>query len=486
MARADRYAVEMGIPSFTLMERAGTAVADAVARFPLSTRVVVLCGPGNNGGDGFVAARVLTQRGFRVRVALLGTVAQLAGDARRAAERWRGPVEEPAVLDLTDAGVIVDALYGAGLTRDLDGAAKALVQRMAASGRPVVAVDLPSGLDGATGKVRGAAAPAKETVTFFRRKPGHLLEPGRSLCGRVRVADIGIPDEALAVIRPATFVNMPDLWRDAFPLPAAMGHKYDRGHAVVVSGGPWTCGAARLAARGALRAGAGLVTVACPPDALALHAASYAALMPRPVEDAPALAGLLSDRRLGTVVLGPGLGSGAATREKIEIAAPGRRLVLDADALTSYAGVPWALAAIAARTDGLIVTPHEGEFARMFRGDPQVLEAPSKLARTRAAAVRLGAVVVLKGPDTVVAAPDGRAAIAENAPAWLATAGAGDVLAGIATGLLAQGMPTFDAACAAVWLHGQAARSAGPGLVADDLPEALRAVYAELYDRLGA
>lgn len=485
MGQADRLAAEMGTPSFTLMERAGTAVADVVARFPLPTRVVVLCGPGNNGGDGFVAARVLTQRGFRVRVALLGERARLTGDARRAAERWRGTVEEPAVLDLTEAGVIVDALFGAGLARDLDGAAKALVTRMAASGRPIVAVDLPSGLDGATGKVRGAAAQAQETITFFRRKPGHLLEPGRSLCGRVRVADIGIPDAVLDVIRPATSVNMPDLWRPVFPLPSALGHKYDRGHAVVVSGGAWTCGAARLSARGALRTGAGLVTVALPPDALPLHAASYAAIMPRPMPCDDDLAALLADRRLGTVVLGPGLGLGAATRAKIDIAAPGRRLVLDADALTSYAGVPWALADVAARTAGLIITPHEGEFARLFAGDRAVLEAPSKLARARAAAARLGAVVVLKGADTVVAAPDGRAAIAENAPAYLATAGAGDVLAGMAGGLLAQAMPPFEAAAAAVWLHGEAARAAGPGLVADDLPEALREVYRRLYELFG-
>ncbi|MFG1298811.1 NAD(P)H-hydrate dehydratase [Xanthobacter sp. V3C-3] len=484
MARADHFAVETGTPSFTLMERAGTAVADVVARFPLPTRVVVLCGPGNNGGDGFVAARVLAQRGFRVRLALLGDVDRLTGDARRAAQGWRRPIDEPAALDLTEAGVIVDALFGAGLARDLDGAARALVERMAASGRPIVAVDLPSGLDGATGKVRGAAAAALETVTFFRRKPGHLLEPGRSLCGRVRVADIGIPEAALDVIRPATFVNMPNLWRDAFPVPATMGHKYDRGHAVVVSGGPWTCGAARLAARGALRAGAGLVTVALPPDALPLHGASYAAIMPRPMADAADLAALLADRRLGTVVVGPGLGAGDHARALVEAAVDGRRLVLDADALTSYAGVPWALAALAARSAGMIVTPHDGEFARMFRGDAAVLDAQSKLARARAAAARLGAVVVLKGPDTVVAAPDGRAAIAENAPPFLATAGAGDVLAGIAGGLLAQAMPPFDAACAAVWLHGEAAQSAGPGLVADDLPEALRPVLSTLYEML--
>ncbi|MEP9355859.1 NAD(P)H-hydrate dehydratase [Xanthobacter sp. KR7-65] len=486
MGRADQIAVEMGTPSMTLMERAGTAVADVVARYPYPTRIVVLCGPGNNGGDGFVAARVLAQRGFKVRLALLGERDRLTGDARRAADHWKGPVEEPAVLDLEAAGLIVDALFGAGLARDLDGAARALVERMGRSGRPIIAVDLPSGLDGATGKVRGAAAQAKETVTFFRRKPGHLLEPGRSLCGRVRVADIGIPDDALDVIAPKTFVNMPDLWRDAFPVPAAAGHKYDRGHAVVVSGPAWTSGAARLSARGALRAGAGLVTIALPPDALPLQAASYAAIMPRRMDGAGDLAALLADRRLGTVVLGPGLGAGAECRTLIDVAAPGRRLVLDADALTSYSGAPWALAQVAARTAGLIVTPHEGEFARMFQGSDAVLDAPSKLARTRAAAKLLGAVVVLKGPDTVVAAPDGRAAIAENAPAYLATAGAGDVLAGIAGGLLAQAMPLFEAACAAVWLHGEAAQAAGPGLVADDLPEALRIVYSRLFELIGA
>ena len=484
MARADRFAVEMGTPSLTLMERAGTAVADVVARHPYTTRIVVLCGPGNNGGDGFVAARILVQRGFKVRLALLGDRDRLSGDALQAAERWRHPVEEPAALDLDQAGLIVDALFGAGLARDLDGAARALVERMAASGKPIVAVDLPSGLDGATGKVRGAAAPARETVTFFRRKPGHLLEPGRSLCGRVRVADIGIPDAALDVIGPRTFVDMPQLWGEAFPVPATKGHKYDRGHAVVVSGPAWTSGAARLAARGALRAGAGLVTIALPPDALALQAASYAAVMARPMEGAGDLAALLRDHRLGTVVLGPGLGIGEATREKIAVAAPGRRLVLDADALTSYEGAPWALAQVAARSVGMVVTPHQGEFARLFHGDPAVLNAPSKLAAARAAAARLGAVVVLKGSDTVIAAPDGQAAIAENAPPYLATAGAGDVLAGICGGLLAQGMAPFAAAAAAVWLHGEAARAAGPGLVADDLPEALRSVYSRLFEML--
>lgn len=486
MSRADRCAVDMGVPSLELMEAAGRAVADVVSRRPQTTRVLVLCGPGNNGGDGFVAARVLVRRGFRVRLALLGDRPKLAGDAAAMAALWDGPVEMAAEADLAGADLIVDALFGAGLARDLEGAAKALVEAMAACGRPVVAVDLPSGLDGASGQVRGAAAPAVETVTFFRRKPGHLLEPGRSLCGRVRVADIGIPDAVLDVVQPKVAVNDPALWRSLFPVPRRCGHKYDRGHAVVVSGGAWTSGAARLAARGALRAGAGLVTVACPLAALPLHAGSYAAIMARPLERAADLSALLADSRLHSVLLGPGLGVGSATRELVALAAPGRRLVLDADALTSHAGDAAAVADLARQAKALVITPHDGEFARLFTGVSEVLEAPGKLARARAAAARLGAVVVLKGPDTVVAAPDGRAAIAENAPPWLATAGAGDVLAGFTLALLSQGMPAFEAAAAAVWVHGEAARVAGPGLVADDLPEALRTVYGRLFEALGA
>ncbi|MFG1430774.1 NAD(P)H-hydrate dehydratase [Xanthobacter sp. V2C-8] len=485
MNRADRCAVEMGVPSLELMENAGRAVADVVARRSPSARVLVLCGPGNNGGDGFVAARILAGRSFRVHLALLGSREHLAGDAAAMAALWAGPVGDARTADLSAADLIVDALFGAGLSRDLDGDARALVERMAACGRPIVAVDLPSGLDGATGLVRGAAAPAVETVTFFRRKPGHLLEPGRGLCGKVRVADIGIPEAALDVVCPRAWANGPQLWEGAFPVPRRSGHKYDRGHAVVVSGGAWTSGAARLAARGALRAGAGLVTVACPAAALPLQAASYAAIMARPMEGPDDLSALLADARLHTVLLGPGLGVGEATRRLAALAAPGRRLVLDADALTAHAGAAGAVADLARLAQALVVTPHDGEFARLFQDEAEVRGAPGKLARTRAAAARLGAVVVLKGPDTVVAAPDGRAAIAENAPPYLATAGAGDVLAGFTLGLLAQGMPAFEAAAAAVWVHGEAARAAGPGLVADDLPEALRIVYTRLYETLG-
>jgi hydroxyethylthiazole kinase-like uncharacterized protein yjeF len=484
MSRADALTIAAGTPGTVLMERAGIAVADAAARRPLGTRIAILCGPGNNGGDGFVAARVLAQRGYKVALGLLGPREALRGDAAAMAALWRGDVLPVEALDLTACDLVVDALFGAGLARDLDGAARQAVEAINAVGKPVIAVDLPSGIDGASGAVRGAAVRAAETVTFFRLKPGHLLLPGRVHCGKVRLADIGIADGVLGEISPRGFSNVPALWQAHFPIPRIDGHKYDRGHVVTVSGPAYATGASRLAAASALRAGAGLVTVACPANALAIHAANLSAVMVRPVDDAAGLADLLTDKRLSTIIIGPGAGLGPATRDKLAVAA-GRRLVVDADALSSFAGEPEALAALLARSKAAIATPHEGEFARLFSGHKDIMENPSKMERARAAAALLGAVIVLKGPDTVIAAPDGRAAISSNAPPWLATAGAGDVLSGICGGLLGQGMPAFEAACAAVWLHGEAAREAGPGLVADDLIAALRPVYRGFFGGLG-
>ncbi|MDQ0303337.1 NAD(P)H-hydrate dehydratase [Ancylobacter polymorphus] len=486
MARADAFTIAAGVPGAVLMERAGHAVAACAARVTAAGgRVRVLCGPGNNGGDGFVAARLLAAAGYRVRLALLGEREALRGDAALMAARWEGPVEPAETADLAGADLVIDALFGAGLARDLDGAARALVERVNAAGLPVLAVDLPSGIDGATGAVRGAAITARWSVTFFRAKPGHVLLPGRLRAGELSVADIGILPAALEAIAPRAFANVPELWASHFPVPAPEGHKYSRGHLVAVSGPAQATGATRLSARAALRAGAGLVTVACPAEALPIHAANLSAIMVRPVEDAAGLAHLLADPRLTTLVLGPGLGVGEAARAKLGVCGD-RRLVIDADLLTSFKGEADALAKALAGVPAAVATPHDGEFARIFERCPQVLEAPSRLERARAGAAHLGATLLLKGPDTVVAGPDGRASIAANAPPWLATAGAGDVLAGIVGGLLAQGMPPFEAASASVWLHGEAAREAGPGLVADDLIEALRPVYRRLFARLGA
>jgi ADP-dependent NAD(P)H-hydrate dehydratase / NAD(P)H-hydrate epimerase len=488
MAECDRLTIAGGTPGITLMEKAGRAVADAVVRHPLGTRIVVVAGPGNNGGDGFIAARVLAERGYPVRMMLMGEVAALRGDAAEAARRWARPIEPAKPEALAGAGVIVDALFGAGLNRPVQGEVRAIIEAMNASGAPVVAVDLPSGINGASGAVMGCAVTAGESVTFFRRKPGHVLLPGRVHAGAVRIADIGIPDSVLENVRPQTFANGPALWGRAFPIPRLAGHKYSRGHAVVVSGDLSFTGAARLAARGTLRAGAGLVTIASPRAALPVNAAASLAVMVRAADGPDELRTLLADRRLNAVVLGPGLGVGAGTRALVEAALDGERaVVLDADALTSFAEEPGALfAAIASKTRPVVLTPHEGEFSRLFNTAAQQSGETSKLALAKLAANASGAIVLLKGPDTVIAEPDGRAAINENAPAWLATAGSGDVLAGIIAGLLAQHMPAFEAACAGAWLHGEAGNEVGPGLISEDLPDVLPSIYRRLFEQLSA
>jgi hydroxyethylthiazole kinase-like uncharacterized protein yjeF len=484
MAQADRQTIAGGVPGIDLMERAGGAVADlVVARFPAGSRVVVVAGPGNNGGDGFVAARRLAAQGNHVDVLLVGEISHLKGDAALAAGRWSGAVSPASVDALAGAQVIIDALFGAGLDRPVEGLARAVIEAINTQAAPVIAVDLPSGINGTSAAVMGVAVRATRTVTFFRKKPAHVLLPGRLFCGPVSVADIGISAAVLAQIRPQTFENIPALWRAHFPTPQEGGHKYDRGHAVIGSGPSWSTGAARLAARGALRAGAGLVTIASPREALAVNAATSLAVMVRPVDGAAELTAFLADRRLNAFAIGPGVGVGEGTRALVLAALAGpRAVVLDADAITSFVECPLQLAqALRQRHQkATILTPHEGEFSRYFGALDQHTKVGSKLERARLAAQVTGAILVLKGSDTVVAAPDGRAAIAANAPAYLATAGAGDVLTGMITGLLAQAMPAFEAACAAVWLHGEAARDFGPGLISEDLAQALPSVFRRL------
>ena len=484
MAQADRQTIASGVPGINLMERAGRAVADTVAvSHPVGSRVTVVAGTGSNGGDGFVAARVLTQRGFRVRLMLAGELSRLRGEAALAAQQWKAPVEAAQASALGEADVVIDALFGAGLDRPVEGLPRTLIDAMNGQATPVVAVDLPSGINGTTGAVLGAAVKATRTVTFFRKKPGHMLLPGRLYCGAVSVVDIGIPDTVLKQIAPQTFENLPELWHAHFPKPLATGHKYDRGHAVVASGPSWSTGAARLAARGALRAGAGLVTIASPREALAVNATSSLAVMVRPTDGATELTNFLADDRLNAFAIGPGIGVGEATCELVLAGLSGKRaVVLDADAITSFAANPRVLASALRQRHGqaTILTPHEGEFSRYFWALDEQTKVGSKLERARRAAQLAGSVVLLKGPDTVVAAADSRAAIAANAPPYLATAGAGDVLTGMVTGLLAQGMPAFEAAAAAVWLHGEAARTFGPGLISEDLPEALPQLYRAL------
>jgi ADP-dependent NAD(P)H-hydrate dehydratase / NAD(P)H-hydrate epimerase len=491
MEHADRLAIAGGTPGFALMLRAGQAVAEAAMDLVEQGPILVVAGCGNNGGDGFVAASELVARGRSVSIILLCERDTLQGDAALAARGWKGPVLSygaASAAAVSTPALIIDALFGAGLNRPVKGDPHDIIEAINASGAPVLSVDLPSGINGTTGAVMGVAVYATETVTFFRRKPGHLLLPGRVHCGRVRLVDIGIEAGVLDQIRPLTFENIPKLWRESFPVPRIDGHKYARGHAVVVSGELAATGAARLAARGALRAGAGLVTLASPRDALAINASALTAVMIRAIDTTAEFADLLADKRLNACVIGPGAGVCGRTRDLVLAALQVKRaVVLDADALTSFADMPDHLFE-AIKTSGdsqVVLTPHEGEFPRLFSDMSNKHPLRSKLERVRAAAERSGAVVLLKGPDTVVAAPDGRAAIAANAPPWLATAGAGDVLAGMIAGLLAQAAPVFEAACTGVWMHGEAGNEAGPGLIAEDLPEVLPAVFRRLYDDFG-
>jgi NAD(P)H-hydrate epimerase len=472
MGEADRLTIAGGVPGNVLMERAGCGVADTISRHWPVRPLTVLCGPGNNGGDGFVAARVLAERGWPVRVALLGSVAALRGDAAEAAAGWRGAVEPltPAALD--GAGLVLDGIFGGGLARPVEGVARASIAALNERQLPVVAIDVPSGVDGASGEVRGIAPRAAAAVSFFRKKPGHLLLPGRRHCGEVILVQIGIPETVLDRVAPDTAANDPSWWLATFPRPSLESHKYTRGHALVVGGGIMI-GAGRLAAKSALRTGAGLVTLAAPEAAFPIYATALPGVIVHSVTNPDDFRALLADKRRNAVLIGPGAGVGSETRERtLAILEAEKRTVLDADALTSFAGDPGIL--FSAIRSPCVMTPHEGEFARLFE------TGGSKLERARRAAQQSGAVVVLKGADTVIAAPDGRVAINANAPPELATAGSGDVLAGIVLGHLAQGMEPFVAAAAGVWIHGDAAARVGPGLVSEDLIEALPMTFRDL------
>lgn len=471
MGEADHLTVAAGISGIELMENAGAAVAQTMRRRWSKRCVTVLCGPGNNGGDGFVVARLLAEAGWGVQIGLLGRRDHLKGEARHHADLWPGSVEPltPAVLE--GAELVVDAIFGAGLARPIKGPAEETLLAASRTGVPIVAIDIPSGVLGDTGENLGAVSAAL-TVTFFRKKPGHLLLPGRLLCGKVVVADIGTPDSALKQLAPDTFENDPRLWLSELPHPQDDGNKYRRGHALV-SGGYPTTGAARMAARAAARAGAGLTTIAVSEVALPVYAAALTSIMVQPITTPEEFDRLLEDHRLSAFLIGPGAGINAETRSRVlALLKTERPTVLDADALTVFQDDPSTLDQ--AIVGPCILTPHDGEFARLF--DP----SGDKLTRTRRAARRSGAIIVLKGTDTVIASPDGLAVINANAPATLGTAGSGDVLAGIILGLLAQGMEPFLAACAAVWLHGAAATDFGPGLLAEDLPDLLPGVFRRL------
>ncbi|HEY7747131.1 MAG TPA: NAD(P)H-hydrate dehydratase [Aestuariivirgaceae bacterium] len=467
MRAAEQTAIAASSSARELMECAGSAVAAEILKQWTRRSVLVLCGPGNNGGDGFVVARRLRKAGWPVQIASTVGLASLRGDAAFMAGLWEGDiVTPPDISSLENVGLVVDGLFGTGLSRPLEGELAQLIEKLNALRIPTIAVDLPSGVEGSTGDVRGPAVRATATVAFCRKKPAHLLLPGRAYCGEIVVANIGIPDSVIKALNPMLHENSPRLW--TLPRRTLSAHKFDAGHAIVASGGPWSTGAARLAAHAAQRSGAGLVTIASPTAALMVNAAHLTSIMLAEVDSALALAGFLKDPRRNVILLGPALGISSESRAKVRAAlASGRATVLDADALTSFEDSPHELFEAIAELPGrpVLMTPHTGEFARLFKNAPE----GSKVDKARFAAAASGAIVIYKGADTVIASPAGAAIINANAPAWLATAGSGDVLAGIIAGLLAQAMPPLQAAAAATYIHGEAANRLGAGLIAEDL-----------------
>ncbi len=533
MRAIEQAAIASGeVTGLELMERAGRGVVEAIfEEWPelaaTSHRAVVLCGPGNNGGDGFVVARLLQEWGWEVEVFLYGDPSRLPPDARVNYERWRGmgeitPASMIPEVRNQDVDIWVDALFGIGLARPLDAEAKLLLGATFQKW-PVVAIDILSGIDADSGRwikepgESDAQRSCELPVTFHRAKVGHLIAAGLDSSEKLKVVDIGLPTLNRGRVSVLEYTNeIPRTLKDVLTtglngpgrLRKREGHKYSHGHALILSGPSGRGGAARLSARGALRIGAGVVTVGCPPDAIPENAARLDAVMLRGVADGLMLEEALADSRINAVCIGPGLGLDARGRELVAVAlkcrsearptgadvgrasdrlSP-RNIVLDADALTILSRHPDLFAAL---HDRCILTPHAGEFARLFPDIAAKLAEPatkgpaySKVDATREAAARAGCTVLYKGPDTVIADPGGRCAINsahfDRAAPWLATAGSGDVLAGFITGLLARGFSPFDAACTGAWLHVECALSFGPGLIAEDLPEELPKVFKTL------
>lgn len=477
MARIDQASLAAGIPGFALMEAAGKHVADTVQSCFPTGRIAVLCGPGNNGGDGFIAASRLKALGRDVVVGVVSAASKQTGDAAKAATVWDGETHALSPALLEGCEIVVDALFGAGLSRAPEGK---IAETLAAMGsRKVVAVDMPSGISGDHGRAHDTALrQADVTVTFFKPKTGHYLLPGRSRCGRLYVADIGIPQTATEHITPAVALNSPDLWRHALPTLSPDSHKYSRG-TVFVTGGPEMIGAACLVTRAAQRAGAGLVRIAAPVQQSPLYKLALESAVVHGVKDTRRYLDLLDDKRIGCAVIGPGLGldTPGAQEKTLAVLRSALPAVLDADALTLLVNDPQPIIE-AGKRGRLLLTPHEGEFARLF---PDLAKLTSKCDRALAAAERVGSPVLLKGYDTVIAAPSGHAVINANAPESLATAGAGDVLCGIAAALIAGKMPVFAAACAAAYLHAEAANRFGFGLIASDLPDLLPTILGDIH-----
>ncbi|MFN7113082.1 MAG: NAD(P)H-hydrate dehydratase [Alphaproteobacteria bacterium] len=469
MKKADLAAVASGTPAHVLIAAAAAGLAAAIEDFAQPCRVLFLCGTGNNGADGFVAAQMLSQKtGWHVRVACLAKKNTLKGDAAEAAEAWQGTTENlNSNLPVHQTDLIIDAVFGTGFKDALPPELVILFDKIRAKNIPVVAADIPSGIDATTGAIAEGTLKADLTVVFCRKKIAHVLAATRAHLGMLQLAAVPIDDAQIAALGTSVFENHPALWLPSFPFPAADAHKYSRGH-VMVYGGPERTGAACLAAYAAQVAGAGVVSIACAPEQKMVYSLYRASLMTDVWRSEEDFKTLLRDERTNVALIGPGGGAAGDAADRLRTATlnalsmAGKTAVLDGDVFTVFKNDPDTLFNHLSKRH--ILTPHEGEFSRIFGDLPG-----SKLARARAAARKANAIIILKGFDTVIAAPDGTAVVNTNGTPILATAGTGDVLAGLVAGFAAQGMPPFMAALAGVWLHADAARLHGPALTAEDI-----------------
>ena len=470
MVKADSLTIENGISGETLMENAGVSVADFIKTKFSKRKTLILCGPGNNGGDGFVVARHLKESGWDVDLASMIDVRSYKKDALLMAKKWNGNTISFDNIQLKNYDLFIDAIFGTGLSKEISGLTASIINKTNKKNTDVVAIDIPSGVNSDNGEILGIAFKAKYTITFARKKIGHVIYPGKEKCGDIYIKDIDIAERH---IKSNIMENLPDLWLKGLPFPTEEQHKYDRGHSVISGGDIDSAGAAVLSAKAALVTGAGLVTVLCPNGATPLYASKLTAVMNKPIHSTDEFSSFIKGKKVTSVLLGPGNGVSERTKKfALEALKMKKRCVLDADAISVFKDLPKEL--FNTIKSDVILTPHEGEFKRLFSFEG------NKVEKTQKAAKISKCTIVLKGSDTVIASPDGRTAINTNAPPTLATAGSGDVLAGIISALLANGMDSFKAACAGVWIHSQAANLFGLGLTAEDISKQIPCVLSDI------
>ncbi|MDX1950377.1 MAG: NAD(P)H-hydrate dehydratase [Rickettsiales bacterium] len=486
--KADSEAERFGISNFTLMCNAGEKSADLVDKIldykKKGDAVYILCGVGNNGGDGYITARILKERGYDIRLSNIGDlrkVSELTLQAMDFAVSSGIEIEEFDEDYLEQADLIIDAIFGIGLKRDITGDIAEIIEKINYAKNSqknkflVFSLDVPSGVCSNTGEVRNIAIQADYTISYQTPKIGCYLLPAKNYVGKIEVADIGIPDEAFSEIYNPYFINSTDLWLDKFPFPKLESHKYHKGHIVIDGGEEDFTGASRMASIASMRVGAGLATICADEKSLPIYATSMLSVMVKRLKEIEDLEKYIKLKKVNSAVLGCGSG--------FDILAPLRvyhcleeklACVIDADVFSIFQEKPKEFIKALKKNKKSVLTPHEGEFKRVFNVDGSKIERASKAAKL------CDNVIVLKGNDTIIASPDGRIAVNNNAPTWLATAGSGDVLAGIIGGLLAQNMPSFEAACAGVWIHSECANILGQGLISEDLIDAIPLVLQSL------